>query len=104
MHGYKRVLVTYLATSGLLARVTGLRANKSAGRNNFRVNVTQKLMARSNTALLIKSLFLRKVVPEVIDPVMGSFQGGCIQRQIRTIEATNIRMMNLLLVIHPSLG
>jgi hypothetical protein len=67
-------------------------------------NVTQKLMARSNAALLIKSLFLLKVVPEVIDPVMGSFQRGCIKRQIRTIEARNIRMMNLLLVIHPSIG
>jgi hypothetical protein len=51
--------------------------------------------------LLIKSLFLLKVVPEVIDPVMGPFQLGCIKRQIRTIEAMNIRMMNLLLVIHP---
>ena len=60
-------------------------------------------MARSNTAVLIKSLFLLKVVPEVIDPVMRSFQRGCIKRQIRSIEATNIRMMNLLLVIHPSI-
>ena len=67
-------------------------------------SVTPKLMARSNAVLLIKSLFLLKVVPEVIDPVMGPFQLGCIKRQIRTIEATNIRMMNLLLVIHPSIG
>jgi hypothetical protein len=37
------------------------------------------------------SLFVLKVVPEVIDPVMGPFQLGGIQRQIRTIEATNIR-------------
>lgn len=71
---------------------------------HFRVNVTQKLMVGSNTALFIKSLFLLKVVPEVVDPVIGSFQRGCIERQIRTIEATNIRMMNLLLVIHPSIG
>jgi hypothetical protein len=60
-------------------------------------------MARSNAVLLIKSLFLINVVPEVIDPVMGPFQLGCIKRQFRTIEATNIRMMNLLLVIHPSI-
>ena len=46
---------------------------------------TQKLMARSNMALLIKSLFLLKVVPEVIDPVMRSFQVGCIKHQNRTI-------------------
>ena len=61
-------------------------------------------MARSNTTLLIKSPFLLKVAPEVIDPVMDPFQLGCIKRQIRTIEAANIRMMNLLLVIHPSIG
>jgi hypothetical protein len=54
--------------------------------------------------LLIKALFLLKVVPEVIDPVMGSFQLGCIKRQIRTIEATNICKMNLHLVIHPFIG
>ena len=59
---------------------------------------------RWNSALFIKSLFLLKVVPKVIDPVMGSFQLGCIERQIRTIEATNICMMNLLLVIHPSIS
>src|ERR1700745_1167999 len=59
---------------------------------------TRKL---AQTALLVKSLFLLKVVPKVIDPAMGSFQFACIQRQIRTIEATNICMMNLLLVIHP---
>ena len=43
------------------------------------------------------ALFLLKVVAEAIDPVMGSFQLGCIKRQIRTIEAMNIRMVNLLL-------
>ncbi len=48
--------------------------------------------------------FLLKVVAEVIDPVMGSFQFGCIKRQVRTIEATHIRMMNLLLVIYPPVG
>src|SRR5271167_4380558 len=52
----------------------------------------------------IKSLFFLKVVPEVIDPVMGSFQLGCIKCQIRTIEATNICAMDLVLVIHPFIG
>ena len=47
------------------------------------------------SALPIRALFLLKVVPEVIDLVMGSFQLGCIKRQICTIEATNICMMNL---------
>src|SRR4029077_9898275 len=60
-------------------------------------------MARANAVSLIKSLFLIKIVSEVINPVMGPFQLGCIKRQIRTIEATNIRMVNLLLVIHPSI-
>src|SRR5438445_5602424 len=50
------------------------------------------------------ALFLLKVVAEVIDPVMRSFQLSCIKRHPRTIEATNIRMMNLLLVIYPSIG
>ena len=50
------------------------------------------------------SLLLLKVVAEIIDPVMGSFQSGCIQHQIRTVEATNIRVVNLLLVIYPSDG
>jgi hypothetical protein len=66
--------------------------------------VTAKLIARSNAVSFIKLLFLLKVVPEIIDPVVGPFQVGCIQHQVRTIEATNIRMMNLLLVIHPSIG
>ena len=35
---------------------------------------------------------------------MGFFQLGCVKRQIHTIEATNICMMNLLLVIHPFIG
>jgi hypothetical protein len=52
--------------------------------------VTLKQSARQN------ALFLLKVVAEVIDPVMGSSQLGRIERQIRTIEATNIRVMNLL--------
>jgi hypothetical protein len=47
------------------------------------------------SALPMNALFLLKVVPEVIDPVMGSFQLGCIKRQIRSIEVANICMMNL---------
>jgi len=35
---------------------------------------------------------------------MGSSQLGRIERQIRTIEATNIRAMNLLLVLYPFIG
>jgi hypothetical protein len=50
------------------------------------------------------ALFLLNVVAEVIDPVMGSSQLGRIERQIRTIEATNIRVMNLLLVLYPFIG
>ena len=53
---------------------------------------------------VIRSLFLLEVVAKVIDPVMGPFQFGCIKCQIRTIEATNIGMMKLLLVIYPSIG
>ena len=70
----------------------------------YRWSSGRELMARSNALFLIKLLFLFKVVPEVIDSVMDSFQLGRIKGQIRTIEATNIRMMNLLLVIHPSIG
>src|SRR4030088_3418914 len=62
------------------------------------------MRARSNSAFVIKPLFLLKMVAEVIDPVTGAFQLGCIKRQIRSIEATNIRMMNLLLIIYPSIG
>jgi hypothetical protein len=40
---------------------------------------------RGHVVLPIESLFLLKVVPEVIDPVVGSFQLGCIKGQIRTI-------------------
>jgi hypothetical protein len=58
--------------------------------------VAQKLMARSNQALLVKSLFFLKMVPKVIHPAMGSFQLGCIKRQIRTIEATNIVLAKVL--------
>jgi hypothetical protein len=35
---------------------------------------------------------------------MGSSELGRIERQIRTIEATNIRVMNLLLVLYPFIG
>ena len=59
---------------------------------------------RWNSASPIKSLVLLKVVAEVIDPVIGSFQLGRIERQVRTIEATNIRVMNLFLVIYASIG
>jgi hypothetical protein len=55
----------------------------------------------ANAPLIAYALFLLKVVAEVIDPVMGSSQLGRIERQIRTIEATNIRVMNLLLVRYP---
>src|SRR6185312_795227 len=58
----------------------------------------------ADALLLIRSLFLFKAVPEVINPVMGPFQLCCIKRYIRTIEATNICMMNLLLVIYPSIS
>ena len=62
------------------------------------------MRVQSNSAFVIKPLFLLKMVAEVIDPVTGAFQLGCIKRQIRSIEATNIRMMNLLLIIYPSIG
>src|ERR1700728_4328889 len=75
-----------------------------ARRPTPRCAVTPKLMARSNAVLLIKSLLLLKMVPEVIDPSMRPFQRGCIKPQISTIQATNIRVMYLLLVIHPSIG
>jgi hypothetical protein len=35
---------------------------------------------------------------------MGSSQLARIERQIRAIEATNIRAMNLLLVLYPFIG
>jgi hypothetical protein len=54
--------------------------------------------------LLIKYLFLFKVVPEIIDPVMGSFQLGRIKRQLRTIEAANIRIRDLFPLVYPSVG
>jgi hypothetical protein len=63
-----------------------------------------KVDAHTNAPRLAYSLFLLKVVAEVIDPVMRSFPLSCIKRHPRTIEATNIRMMNLLLVIYPSIG
>jgi len=44
------------------------------------------------------------MVAEVIDPVTGAFQFGCIKRQIRSIEATNVRMMNLRLIIYLGIG
>jgi hypothetical protein len=48
-------------------------------------------------------LFLLKMIAEVIDPVTGTVQLGCFKRQIRSVEATNIRMMNLILIIYPSI-
>src|SRR5258708_37125593 len=62
------------------------------------------MRARSNSAFVIKPLFLLKMVAEVIDPVTGAFQLGCTKRQTRSIEATNIRMMNLLLIIYPAIA
>jgi hypothetical protein len=62
------------------------------------------LCRRGNSALRIKSLLLLKVVPAVIDPIVCPFQLGCIQSQIFTVKATNIHMMNLLLIVHPSIG
>ena len=38
----------------------------------------------AGSALRIKSLFILKVIPEVINPVVGSFQLGRINGQIRT--------------------
>ena len=69
--------------------------------NHRKIDGKVAVRSRRDSAWPIKSLFFLKVVPEVIDPVMGSFQIGCIKRQIRTIEATNIRVMNLLLVLYP---
>src|SRR6202011_5359824 len=60
--------------------------------------------ARANAPRIAYALFLLKVVAEVIDPVMGSSQLGRIERQIRTIEATNIRVRNLLMVLYPFIG
>ena len=48
-------------------------------------------------------LFLLKVVAEVIDPVMSSFQLTGVKRSRRTIETTNIRMLNLFLIVYPSI-
>ncbi len=45
--------------------------------------------ARANAPRIAYGLSLLEVVAEVIDPVMGSSQLGRIERQIRTIEATN---------------
>ena len=63
-----------------------------------------KANARANAPRIAYALFLLKVVAEVIDPVMGSSQLGRIERQSRTIAATNIRVMNLLLVFYPFIG
>ena len=78
--------------------------------SQLRTDVTRKLTARRqsnrrwDSALLIKSLFLLKVVPEVIDPMMGPFQLGRIERQLRAIEAANIRIRDLLPLVYPSIG
>jgi hypothetical protein len=63
-----------------------------------------KANARANAPRIVYALFLLKVVGEVKDPVMGSSQLSRIERQIRTIDATNIRVMNLLLVLYPFIG
>ena len=63
-----------------------------------------KANARANAPRIAYALFLLKVVAEVIDPVMSSFQLSFIKRHPRTIEATNIRVMNLLLVLYPFIG
>jgi hypothetical protein len=63
-----------------------------------------KANSPANAPRIVYALFLLKVVAEVIDPVMGSSQLGRIERQIRTIEATDIRVMNLLLVLYPFIG
>jgi len=44
----------------------------------------QSVRSGWTSALLIKSLFLLKMIPEIIDPVVRSFQLGCIKGQIRT--------------------
>jgi len=56
----------------------------------------------SDPAVVILLLF--KVVIEVIDPVMGSFQVSRIKRQTPTIDAANFCMMSLFLGIHPTIG
>ncbi len=49
-------------------------------------------------------LLLFKMGVKIVDPVMGSFQLRRIKRQCRTLEATNIRMTNLVLGGYPSVG
>jgi hypothetical protein len=62
-----------------------LHSRQLSVRDGFRFARHQDIDARrqsdrdSNSALLIKSLSLLKVVPEVIDPVVGSSQLGCIK-------------------------
>ena len=100
-------LVTYLAklpTSGPLTRVTGLRVNKSAGRNNFQLNRHPEIDGAIEHGFAHQISISPQSGSRSNRPCDGSFQRGCIKRQIRTIEATNIRMIALLLVIHPSIG
>src|SRR5215469_8750652 len=51
-----------------------------------------------------QTLFLLKLVAEVIDPVMGLLQPNSTELQLCTIEAENISRMNLLLLVYPSIG
>jgi hypothetical protein len=44
------------------------------------------------------------MVAEIIDPVMRSLEPNWTELQLCTIEATNIRRMNFLLVMNPSIG
>src|SRR5260370_41489613 len=55
--------------------------------------------ACANAPRIAYAHFFSKWVAEVIDPVMGSSELGRIERQILTIEATNVCVMNLLLVV-----
>src|SRR6202044_3895908 len=95
--------------SGRSGGLGGQEAKGSGSRSRalwvrFQNSSVIKAKARVNAPRIAHVLFLLKVVAEVIDPVMGSSQLGRIERQIRTFEATNIRAMNLLLVIYPFIG
>jgi hypothetical protein len=48
-------------------------------------------------------LLVFKMAVKIIDSVMGSSQFGRVKRQIRAIEATDIRMMKLFLGTYPSI-
>lgn len=58
----------------------------------------------AGTRLCSSSLYFFSKVPEVIDPVMGSFQLGRIKRQLRIIEAANISIRDLFPLTYPSVG